>query len=269
MNKYILINEDFNIEKILESGQNYLYKKNENKYVFKKNKMEIESYTIEDKTFLNISEKVFKQNLYEFFDMNINYEKIRNEINEKFPELKKYTEFGKGIRFINQDFLECSTTFIISQNNNIPRILNSLKQLKEKYGENNEFPSLEKLKTLNKEDFSSIGVGFRDKYLVEFFKNINEEKIKELKTMNTKQAKEELMKYKGIGPKVSNCILLFCLEKRDVFPVDVHIKRIMEEIYFEKKETKEKIIEEFALQKFGKYSAYIQQYLFFYCIKNK
>lgn len=269
MEKYSFINENFEISQILESGQYFFYKKELDYYLLKINNEEIKIKTEKNKTTINKTEDYFNENLYYFFDMDTNYCKIIKEINEQFPELKKYTEFGKGVRFLKQDFLITSISFIISQNNNMKRIKNSIDILVEKYGINGNFPTLEKLKELTLEDFKNLGVGFRDKYLFAFIQDINESKINDLKKMNTVDAFNTLVKYNGIGPKVANCILLFGLNKRDVFPIDVHIKRIMQDIYFEEKEIPIKEIEVFALKKFKDKSSYIQQYLFYWAINHK
>lgn len=264
---YILKNEDFNIQKILQSGQNLFYQEENKIFSFYFKTDQIFSYTENDVSYFSIDEVYFNNNLYNFFDLQTDYRKIRNEINEKFPELKKYTDFGKGIRFISQDFLEVAITFIISQNNNIKRILNSINLLK-KFG-NGIFPDLSTLKKLTISDFRSIGVGFRDKYLYNFIQNIDDEWINEIKSMNTQDAFNNLNSFLGIGPKVANCILLFGLNKRNVFPVDTHIKKIMQELYFENNDINVKDIEHFALNKFGLLSSYIQQYLFYWQISNK
>ena len=157
---------------------------------------------------------------------------------------------------------------IISQNNNIKKINNSMKKIIEKYGNNNNFPTLEKLKTLSKDDFRSVGCGFRDKYLYSFFQKITEEDLNRLKKLNTSEAFDFLTSFSGIGRKVANCILLFGLQKRDVFPVDTHIKKIMEKLYFNNKNANVNTIEKFALEKFGNLSGIIQQYMFYYQINN-
>lgn len=266
---FILKNEDFDIKKILESGQNFSYTLSKDSFFIKREKLSIEIKTIDDKTYFNIDEEFFNKYLFNYFDMNTNYELIRNNINKNFPELKKYTDFGKGLRFLNQDFIEVSTTFIISQNNNMKRIKSSIEKLVDIYGKEKEFPSLDKLKTIKKEDFRQLGVGFRDEYLYKFYQTITIEQIEDLKKMATREAFETLVSFKGIGPKVANCILLFGLGKRDVFPVDTHIKQIMEKLYFDEKNTSPKEIEEFALKKFRNYASYIQQYLFYYKVNNK
>lgn len=266
--KYYIKNVDLNIGKILESGQNILYDKDENIYSFIFHDKKIFCYTKDDISYFSVDEKYFNENLYNFFDLDTDYLKIRNEINEKFPELKRYTEYGRGIRFLSQDFLQVAVTFIFSQNNNIKRILNSVQQLKDNFG-NGNFPTLEIMKKISIEEFRSIGIGFRDKYIYNFIQKIDEKWIEDIKKMSTKDAFEELNSFVGIGPKVANCILLFGLNKRDVFPVDVHIKRIMQEIYFDNKEMSVLEIEKFALKKYGNLSSYVQQYLFYWQISNK
>lgn len=267
--KFRLKDEDFNINKILESGQNSKYKKNSDIYKIILNNKEILITTKNEITSFNIDTDFFNKYLYTYFDMNTNYKEIRYNINKYFPELELYTEFGKGLRFINQPFIEAATTFIISQNNNIKRINSSTDRLVELYGTNGIFPTLEQLKKISINEFRNLGVGFRDKYLYYFFQNIDKFKIEKLKEMNTKEAFEFLNTYNGIGPKVANCILLFGLQKRDVFPVDTHIRKIMQELYFDNKDIPLKEIENFALKKFGKYSSYIQQYMFYYIITPK
>ena len=104
---------------------------------------------------------------------------------------------------------------------------------------------------LDNEDFRQLGVGFRDKYIYNFVQNIDEQWINNIKEMNAQDAFNLLNTFKGIGPKVANCILLFGLNKHDVFPVDTHIKKIMQKIYFNNKDTDVKNIECFAIEKFG------------------
>lgn len=266
--KYCIENEDFDIGKILESGQNLSFKKNGNIYSFMINNEEIFSYTENNKTYFSIDEEYFNNHLYNFFELNVDYSYIRSQINEKFPELISYVEYGKGIRFISQDLLEVAIVFIFSQNNNINRILKSAQLLKERYG-NNSFPTLDKLKELSQDDFRNLGIGFRDKYVYNFVQAIDEDWIYQIKKMDTKEAFLELISFLGIGPKVANCILLFGLNKRDVFPVDTHIKKIMQKLYFSDKDIDTLEIEKFALKKYGDLSSYVQQYLFYWQIMHK
>ena len=258
--------DDFNLDKTIQSGQQITYLKRKNSYVLNLNGKNIE--ISQEKNSLTIKGDITKEEIVDFFELDIDYKKINEEIILNFPELKDIVEFSKGLHFIKEDLLESCIGSIISQNNNLKRIINSLTLLCLAYGENRQFPSLNTLKTLSIEDFNDLGVGFRDKYLYQFCQKIDKNWLENIRTLNTKEAYNELISFKGIGPKVSNCILLFGLGKGDVFPVDTHIKQIMQTLYFKDEEKKEKDIEEFAINKFGKYASYIQQYLFFYKINH-
>lgn len=263
-----IIDDTFDIEKILESGQFFNYSKKENYFevVIDGNIIKIETNKNTSKIYCN--QAFFDKYLITFFDMNTNYQKINENIRLKFPELKKYIDYGEGIRFLNQELLLVCITFIISQNNNVRNIKNSINKLVSKYGENGNFPSLDILKKLTIEDLKELSIGFRANYLYEFIQKIDNNWLLKMNILDENEAFEELIQFKGIGPKVANCILLFGLNKRKVFPIDVHIKRIMQKIYFENNETSNKEIESFALKKFGEYASYIQQYLFYYSLKN-
>ena len=185
---------------------------------------------------------------------------------------------GEGIRILKQDLWETIISFIISQSNNIPRIKGIIEKLCTNFGEEirymgktyYSFPAPETICALTLEELSVIRAGFRDKYILGFAKAVasNEFDMYALKSMTTSDAKASLMSVKGIGNKVSDCILLFGLGRADSFPVDVWIKRIMEYCYFEGEESI-KTISSFAEEKFGQLGGYAQQYLFFYARENK
>ena len=128
-----------------------------------------------------------------------------------------------------------------------------------------KFPKIPALAKFTEEDFKELKTGFRAHYLCDAISKMADGSINEdeLKSMNFAAAKERLMTIKGVGDKVANCVLLFGLGFRNAFPVDVWIKRIMEEMYFGKP-TDKKVIEQFAAEKFGEYGGYAQQYLFIY-----
>jgi len=190
--------------------------------------------------------------------------------------LKISTEFGSGIRILNQELFECIISFIISANNNIPRIKGIIESLCKTYGEEIKycgntyytFPDIERLKHLKKDDLAFLRAGYRDSYLLDAFNKIslNEVDLKKIETGNTQEAKEELIKIKGIGNKVSDCILLFGNKRREMFPVDVWVKRSIKELYYD--ELKEHSIQDFARIKFGDFAGYAQQYLFYYMREN-
>ena len=194
---------------------------------------------------------------YKILNRNPNiFKSFEDELKEQY-KLRKIDRLGRT--------LETVIEYVISQNNRVPSIANSLNLLSEKYGEkvifkDKEyylFPSLDKLKKLSIEDFRNCKVGFRDKYLYEIVNsNIDLDKINK---MNTYEALDYLKSYKGIGLKVASCILLFAYQKFDVFPIDTWVKKYMKDEY---NIEGEKNIKEFASKKYGNYSALAIQYMF-------
>ena len=209
--------------------------------------------------------------IYDYFDLNRDYKKIENDIIKKDKKLKDAIVFSKGLRMIHQDPFETLISYIISQNNRVSSIANSLNLLSFNYGEkiifkDKEyylFPSLEKLSKLSIEDFRNCKVGFRDKYLYEIIENINNKKLEldKIYSMNGDEALKYLVGFKGIGMKVASCILLFAYQKFDVYPVDTWVKKFMKEDYNIEGEAN---IRKFTYDKYKDYSALAIQYMFNY-----
>ena len=146
--------------------------------------------------------------------------------------------FGKGIRILKQEPWETLCSFIISQNNNIPRIKGIISRLCENFGEKTKggfytFPTAEKISTLSLDDLSVIRSGFRAKYILDAAKKIanSEIDLESLETIETETAQSQLMKIYGVGKKVAHCVLLFGLSHINAFPEDVWIKRAMEKLF--------------------------------------
>ena len=193
--------------------------------------------------------------------------------------MKKSIEYGEGIRILNQDLWETIISFIISANNNIPRIKGIIERISKAYGKEIKykeksyytFPTAEGLKDVTVEEFRKLGLGFRDIRLYETTHMILENKVnlEELqKNPNTQEVREKLLSLSGVGPKVADCILLFSTLKRfEVFPIDVWVRRVMNDLYIkENDETKvsKKKIEDLANEKFGNLAGIAQQYLFYW-----
>ncbi len=178
--------------------------------------------------------------------------------------MKRAVEYGNGIKILKQDAWECLISFIISQNNNIPRIKKIISAICEKYGEkisflNDEFyafPTIDRLNSVTEDDFFALKTGFRAKYLANAVKCVTEEKISldNVRGMSFDDAVAHLSLIKGVGLKVASCILLFGFGKTEAFPIDVHIKRTLD-TYFPNG------IDLCAL---GKNAGIAQQYLFYY-----
>ena len=226
---------------------------------------------------------IFKDNIKKvcdiYFDLDTNYEEIKEKLSEIDENVKISVEYGKGIRILKQDPWESLISFIISANNNIPRIKGIIERLSKKYGKeikwNNKsyytFPTPEELSKATIKDLRFLGLGFRDARVYETTKMVNEkqvdlEKLEKIEDIN--KLREELLKFPGVGPKVADCIMLFSMKKYEVFPIDVWVKRVMTELYFDKENEKlnlsNKKILQFAENKFETSAGIAQQYLFYW-----
>ncbi len=225
----------------------------------------------------NIDE--FNNIWYDYFDLDRDYGVIKEKLSNIDKTMAISTEFGQGIRILKQDEWETLVSFITSANNRIPMIKKAIEAISEHYGEyigeykgkkRYSFPKPQDLYNLNVEDISFKGVGFRGKYILSAAKMVaeNEVDIYNLKNLPTKEAREELIKFPGVGPKVSDCIMLFSMDKADAFPIDVWVKRIMEYFYVPEG-TSLKKIQSFAEDKFGDLAGFAQQYLFYYARELK
>lgn len=189
-----------------------------------------------DITFYNCTEKEFYDFWLHYLGLDIDYDSIINKYNDKY--LKSAVKEFYGIRILNQDPWEALCSFIISQNNNIPRIKGIIKRLCESFGEklpNGEytFPSAEVISKLQEEDLAPLRAGFRNKYIIDAARKVasGEVDLKKIKDLPLADAEAELLKIKGVGPKVAQCALLYGCEQFDAFPIDVWVKRIMAELY--------------------------------------
>ena len=211
----------------------------------------------------NTTEQDFKNIWIDYFDLNRDYNEIITAVSNN-EVLKTACEYGKGIRVLNQEPWETLCSFIISQNNNIKRIKGIISRLCENFGEEKHgyytFPTAEKIASLSIEDLSVLRSGFRAKYILDAAIKIKngEVNLNTLKEMPVDLAREELMKIKGVGPKVADCALLFSHKHIEAFPKDVWIKRAMEKLFGGE-----------LPQEAVKYAGIIQQYIFFYARETK
>ena len=277
---YTIKSDIFELADIFDCGQCFRWNKEpDGSYtgVFGENVLNVskEGNTV---TFKGICNGNIEEICRNYFDLDRDYNDIRDKLSKIDENLKVSVEYGKGIRILNQDLWETIISFIISANNNIPRIKGIIERLSKEYGKKityegkdyYTFPTPESLSKATVQDFRNLGLGFRDIRLYETTNMIinKEVDLEKLKDMNTLEAREELLKLSGIGPKVADCILLFSNLKRfDVFPIDVWVRRVMNELYIKKEdETKvtKKEIQKLADSKFGDMQGLAQQYLFYW-----
>lgn len=220
----------------------------------------------------------FKGIWFDYFDLGRNYTEIKKQLSQKDEYMKKAVEFGWGIRILRQDIWETLISFIISANNRIPMIIKVVAALSQMYGKElnmdgdgfYSFPEPEQLAEAVLDRLQACRGGFRCKYISDSSKLIREGVVEldKLVGMNTADARCMLELLPGVGKKVADCTLLYSGTKYDVFPTDVWVKRVMEELYF-KREASFKEIQDFAAEYFGELAGFAQQYLFYYARENK
>ena len=190
----------------------------------------------ENYIFYHTTKKQFEKVWYNYFDLGRDYEGIVESFDDGY--LVRACREYYGIRILKQDRWEALCSFIISQNNNIPRIKGIIERLCESFGdkisENDySFPSYEILAEKTVEDLAVLRSGFRAKYIIDAAKKVKsgEVSLDRLDKISLDEARNELMKIKGVGKKVAECTLLYGVGAVDAFPVDVWVSRICQELY--------------------------------------
>ncbi|MBQ3417092.1 MAG: DNA-3-methyladenine glycosylase 2 family protein [Ruminococcus sp.] len=196
----------------------------------------------------------------DYFDLHRDYGDVKRKLSDVHPIMKEAASYASGIRILSQDPFEALITFIISQNNNIKRITGIIDRLCICFGEEISanvyaFPTAEALAALTEDDLTPIRAGFRHKYILDAAKKVSagEIDLESLRGLPYEDARHELMKIKGVGIKVADCVLLYGLHRLDAFPMDVWMKRAMKELF----DGMDPAI-------FGEYAGIAQQYIFHY-----
>lgn len=292
-NSVILENvKDFNIKQILECGQCFRWEKiTDTNYIVVAYRRVIEVIQDGSKvTILNTTMKDFDEIWKDYFDLNMNYEEVKEELS-KDELLKKSVEFGYGIRILNQDSFEMLISFIISARNSIPSIMKTIKKISERWGDKIEykgniyyaFPTPEQLNEATLEEIKETGASFRSKYIIDTISKVNaaieaknngtlNEELQQfdleyIKSLPVDECHKALQNFMGVGAKVADCIMLFSMSKHSAFPVDVWIKRAMIHFYLAPDVSLNKI-RVFGRDKFGELAGLAQQYLFYYAREN-
>ena len=194
-----------------------------------------------------------------YFDLDLDYSKIRRALAKKDPVLRKAAAFAPGIRILNQEPFETLCSFIISQNNNIPRIKGIIARLcllfQDETGSADYFPTAEMLARRKEADLAPLRAGWRAAYLLDAAEKVasGEISLEKIKALPLPDARAELMKIRGVGPKVAECALLYGFHRLEAFPMDVWMKRAMATLFPEKRG-----------EDFGPYAGIAQQYIFHY-----
>lgn len=212
----------------------------------------------------NATTEDFENIWKDYFDLSLDYGKIREQISSIHPVLEQAARYAPGIRILRQQSFEALCTFIISQNNNIKRIKGIVQRLCECFGEEIEentfaFPTAQRLSQLSADDLAPLRAGFRNRYIIDASQKVasGEVDLEKCRSCDYEEARKELMKITGVGVKVADCTLLFGMHRIEAFPVDVWMKRALE-----------KLFPDMTADDFGEYAGIAQQYIFHYSRMN-
>ena len=215
----------------------------------------------------NSTEDDYWQIWRKYLSLDVDYDKVNAQILRQTdsPHMQRALEYGNGIRILRQEPYEAIISFIISQNNNIPRIKKIIASICQNYGHSvalfdkidYTFPSNEELSQASEQELFSLRMGFRAKYIADACEKIKNGSVDIEGVMASDDfdaCVAHLCQIKGIGLKVASCALLFGFGKTEAFPRDVHINRTLEK-YFPNG---------IDVQSLGKSAGIAQQYLFYY-----
>ena len=257
---------NFDIHKICNSGQCFRINPiGGNKYSLTAFGEYLEIGQEGDEVSFSCTEQEFHARWRTYFDLDTDYAAIERAVDAADSYLTSAVQCGSGMRILRQDLWEVIVSFIISQQNNIPRIRKCVDSLCRNFGERRvnwrggeyyTFPSAEELAAHTLADFSVCSLGYRAKYIWKTAGMVSsgEVSLAEIEKMDYEAAKEELMKLCGVGIKVAECICLFALHHVDAFPIDTHIKDMLANHY----------PEGFPFERYRGYAGILQQYGFYY-----
>jgi N-glycosylase/DNA lyase len=256
----------FSLKDTLECGQFFRYTKVMGTYLVQSSNYLFSLWQKGDVLFYEGVEEDF---LVHFFRMDENLDSILKEI-DRDPSIHQAIQKYRGMRLIRQDPWECLLSFLCSSAKSIPHIRCIIESLCRISGEKISsgtylgygFP--EPTCIQSEVQLESVRAGFRTSYLVKASQCVDRHQLLALRDLPYREARQQLMSFKGVGKKVADCTLLYSLDFLEAFPIDTWIKKGLEKIYFSGRRTGEKKMEEFVSNHFGPYGGYAQLYLYHY-----
>ncbi|MCH7552759.1 MAG: hypothetical protein IIC82_02010 [Chloroflexi bacterium] len=199
-------------------------------------------------------------------DLSALYERWRDDVH-----LTAAVEAYRGLRLIRQEPWECLVSFVLSIHSNIPRIARHMRDLCRSFGapipgvsDAYAFPTPGALAEVGEAEFRQMGLGFRARFLDRISRDILGQRVDlmGLRHQPVATAREALMSLFGVGEKVADCVLAFSLDQPEAFPVDIWVRRAVQEWYFKGQRQTDKALRLWAAKRFGREASYAQQYLF-------
>lgn len=257
---------DFEIRQIADSGQCFRIRpipERENTFSLTAGEHYLEVQQKDSEVTFSCTDQEFENLWKHYFDLETDYARIKQAIDPEDSYLQEAARMGGGIRILRQELWETIVTFIISQQNHIPRIRRCVDRLCQEFGEERQnfrgnpyrvFPKPEALAEVSEETLRELGFGYRAPYIVKTARMVCEGKmdLEKLPALSYENAREELQKLNGVGTKVADCICLFALHHIEAFPVDTHIRAVLE-----------RYPEGFPFERYQEFAGVLQQYAFY------
>ena len=251
-----LTESDLSLKQTLQSGQTFrAYEDNGVWTVFSGTDENVRTLKIRQEDLSAAQEDPYWSN---YFDLQTDYNAMKQRFCTVSPIMERACSYAPGIRILRQDSWEALACFVVSQNNNIKRIMGIVDRICTRFGKKNGdgvsgFPCAKTLADAPLDALRDTGLGFRDSYIKNTACAVLDGKVDFdfLRKAPIEEARKTLVSVKGIGPKVADCALLFGCHRLDCFPMDVWMKRVMA-VYFEGKDG----------SVFGENAGVAQQYLF-------
>jgi N-glycosylase/DNA lyase len=269
---------DYDLAATLDSGQVFRWRKENNSWTGIVGKNYVRLTQKPDGIFAETGASQKNWNwLRNFLQTEIELGKILKTFPDDEPMNNAVTACH-GLRILRQEPWECLASFILSSTKQIVQIRQIVSLLCERFGErlapqlhdSNDlcysFPPPEKIASLTEAQLRDCKMGFRAPHLLAAARQIAEGKfdLKKIRELNYPEARAELMKLRGVGEKIADCVLLFACGFDSAFPVDVWVERALRTLYFPRRRVTEKKLLHFAATHFGPHAGYAQQYLFHY-----
>ena len=257
---------DFNIDQIARSGQCFRFRPlGEGHYALVAGGRYIEISQQGQTVRFDCPEDEFETVWRPYFDLDADYGRCKRAVAKRDKYLQSAIATGGGLRILRQELWEVIVCFIISQQNNIPRIMKCVENMCSLFGETcynrseqvyNVFPTAERLAACTADDLAPVRLGYRAKYILAAARQAasGEVDLDAVRRMDYAHAKAELMRLSGVGVKVAECICLFALHHIDAFPIDTHIRQMLDAHY----------PKGFLLRRYKGFAGVMQQYAFYY-----